>query len=176
MNNRYLSICYLVLLLAWIGGIGSGPVYAADATEDTLRGEVDALKQIVQHLEQRLSDLEKRIPAPSAAQPDDADGAVGKHAPANRTGGQTAAASKASASVETDPLTVPEGQNPSIRDLWRQITRRMTAGQIEALLGRPEKKFTSGDKTVWYYRYANNRRGSVTFFKDMHVAGWQTPP
>jgi hypothetical protein len=83
--------------------------------------------------------------------------------------------SAAAADIQTSVANSSSG-SPSFRQQWRSIERRMSAEQIEALLGAPQQKFTVAGKTVWYYLYPDNKRGSVTFAEDMRVSGWQKPP
>jgi hypothetical protein len=141
--------------------------YAADDTVNALRREVNALKLTVQQLEKRVSKLEKQASAPIDAGTDGAASPAGGAAPKTRP----------AAPVVTAPLApTPARPALSVRDRWRRVRRGMRSRQIEALLGAPQQKLKIGGKTVWYYHYPDNRRGSVAFFEDMRVSGWQAPP
>jgi hypothetical protein len=174
MSNKYAGIWALVLFMVLMDHASLGRVYAGDDSVEALRREVEALKQTVNGLEQRLLELEKRTSRPFASQVRDAGHSADAEAVKNRTQDKLAAVPSSTTAPETN-IASDDGK-PSVRERWRLINRQMKAEQIEALLGVPQQKFTVADKTVWYYHYPNNRRGSVTFFKDMGVAGWQIPP
>ena len=81
----------------------------------------------------------------------------------------------APAAAPHEPANLDDGRL-SLHERWQSIHRQMNAEQVKDILGEPQQQFAVADKTVWYYHYPNNRRGSVTFFQDMRVAGWQAPP
>jgi hypothetical protein len=103
---------------------------------------------------------------------DSAGGSPAVNSPVPNAPAEPPSAAAATASAPADT-----GRDaPSIPQQWRSIERRMSPEQIEALLGAPQQKFSVAGKTVWYYQYPNNKRGSVTFSEDMQVSGWQKPP
>lgn len=161
------------LIALFVGLTGLAVPSRGQAADDTagLRREVEALKQTVQRLEQRITDLENRsstqVAVPSAGrQRNPAESGVGE--PAAGVPRTDPAMSQAADDRQAAPS--------SIRHRWQRLDRRMTARQVEDLLGAPQQKFTVADTIVWYYRYPEHGGGSVTFSRDMRVAGWQAPP
>ncbi|MEJ2039402.1 MAG: hypothetical protein P8X55_10755 [Desulfosarcinaceae bacterium] len=171
MTKLFIVIA-LSALAAFAGN--TGRAYAAGDSLEALRSEVEALRQTVRGLEARLSVLEGQASAPPPCQGGRGGAGPGPAAAGKGAIGTPPAEPPRPPAALAEPA--PETGRPSIRQRWRQITRQMTADQIEALLGAPQKTFTAAGKIVWYYDYPGNRRGSVTFFQDMHVAGWQMPP
>jgi hypothetical protein len=170
--NHRLLVCFIVLACQ------AYPIKAHAGEDNTaiLRRQIESLSQSVKRLEQRVADLEKRTCTPEAAHPLDSSGLSSAKGPAEP---KSVRPSDADSCTEH---TVTETQSPrlhdhlSIRQRWQRIDRRMTAKQVEQLLGTPQQQFPAAGKIVWYYQYPNNRRGSITFFQDMRVAGWQAPP
>jgi hypothetical protein len=126
---------------------------AEDSETTGLRQEVTDLKQIIQHLNERVEGLEKQLPQP-ASDPQ-------------------AAAAPATLTVQPSAPATP---GASIREHWRQIDHGMTVQNIEALIGRPQRTMTVNLKTVWYYTYPEVGSGSIVFAQDGLVDDWQTPP
>ena len=126
----------------------------AEDTETTgLRQEVTDLKQIIQHLSERVEGLEKQL------------------TPQPESGSEAAAAPPIPAAQPSAPAP-----SESIRERWRQIDRGMTLQNVEALIGRPQRTMTVNQKTVWYYTYPEVGSGSIVFAEDGGVDDWQTPP
>jgi len=139
-----LSLCVLAPLAA----------RAEDSETTTLREEVTDLKQIIQHLNERVEGLEKQlVPQPESA--------------------PQAAAAPATPAAQP-PAPAAPGQ--SIREHWRQIDHGMTVENVEALIGRPQRTMTVNLKTIWYYTYPEVGSGSIVFAQDGAVDDWQTPP
>ncbi|MDA8140862.1 MAG: hypothetical protein M0036_19610 [Desulfobacteraceae bacterium] len=148
--------------------------HADQADSAVLRHEVQTLQQTVQELTQRVAELEKRIaaagPVPSIAP---------QRPSAQKSAGPgTGNAATVPAAIQTNAAAQGvHGDRPSsVRESWRRLDRRMTAEQVEELLGKPQQQFPLAGKIVWYYHYPDNHNGTVTFFQDMRVAGWQPPP
>lgn len=119
-----------------------------------LRQEVNDLKQVIQHLNERVEGLEMQLQPGSDSDP------------------QAAAA-------PTPPVAQPSASpapGESIRDHWRQIDHGMTAQEVEALIGHPQRTMTVNLKAVWYYTYPEVGSGSIVFAQDGSVDDWQTPP
>jgi hypothetical protein len=131
------------------------PMAARAETSETtgLRQEVTDLKQIIQHLNERVEGLEKQL------------------APQPESGPQAAAAPATPAAQPSAPAP-----SDSIREHWRQIDRGMTVQNIEALIGPPQRTMTVNLKTVWYYTYPEVGSGSIVFAQDGGVDDWHTPP
>ena len=146
---------------------------SAGASIDELRLEILRLKQTVLRLEHRISEVEMCTPDPCANREPSIK------TPAGNTGFENNPAIKEPADPPTAAAakaTIQDNSGrPSFRQRWRSIERRMSAEQIKGLLGEPQQEFSVDGKTVWYYRYPDNRRGSVTFSGDMRVSGWQRP-
>ena len=142
---------------------------SAGASIDELRHEIMQLKQTVLRLEHRISEVEKRTPDPCAQRERAIEIPAGHTRPENQPVNPPAAAAAEPAIQDN------RGSSPSFRQRWRSIERRMSAEQIKGLLGKPQQEFSVDGKTVWYYRYPDNQRGSVTFSGDMRVSGWQRP-
>jgi len=180
MMRRSVWIGAVALVTVWLAAAGPRTAAAAEpsvkASIDELRHEIRVLQQMVDRLDRRLSEMEESLPGPCPegvrSTPPSAGGAP-EAPPVHR---------EAVTSLSPPPSTgsgrgQAEGSSgPSLRERWRRIERGMSAQEIEALLGKPEGKFTVAGKSVWYYRYPDNRRGTVTFSADMQVAGWQKPP
>lgn len=142
------------------------PLAARGENSETtaLRREVSDLKQVVQHLSERVEGLEKQLLPRSASDP------------------QAAAAPETPVPLVSAPATpAPRGAAPatpgdSIRNHWRQISRGMTTQEVETLLGRPQRTMNVNLRTVWYYTYPEVGSGSVVFAPEGGVDDWQTPP
>ena len=119
-----------------------------------LRQEVDDLKQVIQHLNERVEGLEAQLPTGSESGPQAAA------APATPVAQPSASATS----------------GDSIRARWREIDHGMTTQAVEALIGRPQRTMTVNLKTVWYYTYPEVGSGSIVFAQDGGVDDWQTPP
>jgi hypothetical protein len=132
------------------------PLAAHAQASDTgaLREEVKDLKQVIQRLNARLEGLEKRL-APGAA-----------------ATAQPVAASETPSALPSASAT----PTPSLREHWRQIDHGMSAQDVQALLGAPQRTMKVSVKTVWYYTYPEIGSGSVVFADDGSVEDWQTPP
>ena len=182
MNRKFPWLLILALEFLCFAPFGTPMANAAEpaaeasagASIDELRHEIMQLKQTVLRLEHRISEVERRTPDPCVHR---------EHAikiPAGRTGSENNPAIKepadppAAAAAEA-AIQDNGGSSPSFRQRWRSIERRMSAEQIKDLLGKPQQEFSVDGKTVWYYRYPDNQRGSVTFSGDMRVSGWQSP-
>ena len=127
---------------------------AETSEADALRQEVNDLKQVIQHLNQRVEGLEKQ------------------RASQSEPSAQAVAASETPAPQPSVPAT----PNANVRDQWRRIDHGMTAQDVEALLGRPQRTMMVNLKTVWYYAYPEVGSGSIVFAQDGGVDDWQTPP
>jgi hypothetical protein len=148
--NRRRATAFVALSLC---GLVPAAVHAENHETTTLRQEVTDLKQIIQHLNERVEGLEKQL----APQPESAP--------------QAAAAPVTPAA---QPPTATPGE--SIRERWRQIDRGMTVQNVEALIGPPQRTMTVNFKTVWFYTYPEVGSGSIVFAQDGGVDDWQTPP
>ena len=183
MNGKSLWLCMSALAFLWLGPAHTRAVHAeeppapASAGEsiDELRHEIILLKQTVLGLEHRVSEIERCNPDPCASPEQTVKIPADRTAPGKNPAIEEPAPPPSAAAAGTPILQDDGGGSPSLRQRWRSIERRMSAGQIESLLGRPQQKFSVAGKTVWYYRYPDNRRGSVTFSGDMRVSGWQRP-
>lgn len=174
MRARYLTCRFIALSIALTCLALPGRSLAADDQIGDLRREVAALRQTVHQLEERINDLEARSCTPAADRSE--IGEKSEAEPAEPTARKPRTDQAATRDTINRQSTVSNNALPSLRDRWRSLDLRMSADQVEGLLGTPQEKFTAAEKIVWYYRYANHQGGSVTFFRDMRVAGWQAPP
>ena len=139
------------------------PVSFAQDDEAAIRKELDALKQTMERLEERLRELEKRPveasePAPSP--------------PSEET--QTPPAAPAPHSAASFPEELSKTQEKAIREQWKKIKRGLTEQEIETLLGAPKNTLEVDNQMVWYYRY-EEVGSTVVFAHDGRVIGWQKP-
>jgi len=183
------------------GGSESASVEALRHEVETLKQTVRRLEAVLSEMEKRQSDSNaaheaaakapvgqtaaEASPAamapaalPAASDPDarTVEGSGDSMPSSERTAVKEPVEAPAAVAAETQPSGEKDSGSPSVRQQWRSIERRMSTEEIEALLGPPQQKFTVGGNTVWYYRYPENKRGSVTFSGDMRVSGWQKPP
>jgi SmpA / OmlA family len=142
----------LIVLPLWLCATAAAPGEGGEVA--ALRQEVKGLKEVVQHLSDRVERLEGRL----SARPE--------------LGSPTAAPAAAPA---TQPTPSP-GSAATIRDHWHRISHGMTTQEVEALLGRPQRTMKVNANTVWYYTYEDTGSGSIVFAHDGSVIDWQTPP
>jgi len=184
-----------------VGGSESASIEALRHEVETLKQTVRRLETVISEMEKRQSDpnasheAEAKTPVgqtvtatspaamapaalPAASDPDarTSKDSGGSTPSSERPAVKEPAEAPAAIAAETQPSGEKNSYSPSVRQQWRSIERSMSTEEIEALLGPPQQKFTVGGNTVWYYRYPENKRGSVTFSGDMRVSGWQRPP
>jgi hypothetical protein len=184
-----------------VGGPESASIEALRHEVETLKQTVRRLEAVLSEMEKHQSDpnashaAEAKTPVgqtatetspaamapaalPSASDPDvrTVKGSGSSTPSPERPAVKEPVEAPAAVAAGTQPSGEKNNDSPSVRQQWRSIERRMSTEEIEALLGPPQQKFTVGGNTVWYYRYPENKRGSVTFSGDMRVSGWQKPP
>ena len=150
MLHVQLGTLFIALSLAVVA-----PVAARGETSEAaaLHQEVTDLKQVIQHLNERVEGLEKQLQRSESA--------------------PQAAAAPATPVAQPSASATPD---ESIRARWQRIDHGMTVQDVEALLGHPQRTMTVNLKTVWYYAYPEVGSGSIVFAQDGGVDDWQTPP
>jgi hypothetical protein len=159
--------------------------HAENSDVSALRRELHDLKQVVEHLNERVDGLERQLqprsqPAPQAATPAAMPPAAAPPAAVPPAAVPPAAAPAAPAApappaVQAAAAPATPGQSP--RERWRQISRGMSRQEVEGLLGPPQRTMEVNLRTVWYYTYPEVGSGSVVFGPEGGgVDDWQTPP
>lgn len=149
--HQWLETAFMALLLCLAIPLAAR---AEDSQPTTLRQEVIDLKQAVQHLTERVEGLEKQILPRSESVPQAA----------------------ATPATPVPRVSAPATPGDSIRKHWREISRGMSAQDVETLIGRPQRTMNVNLRTVWYYTYPEVGSGSIVFAPEGGVDDWQAPP